>query len=458
MYTVKVKKKALTVGGSDSSGGAGIQADLKAMSSLGVHGATVITCVTAQNTKGVQGIYPLLPEQVAAQFDSVAMDLQPPVGKTGLLCTATILKVIATKISEYGIRTVVDPVLASTTGYKLTHPHFPEALREHLLPEAFLITPNLDEASILLGWKVDSLDRMKRAAVELKDLGAKNVLVKGGHLEGDWAIDVLYTDREIKLFKAKKQPLDLHGTGCVLSAFITAHLALGKDLVNAVRHSKLLMNENIKHGYDIGFGIEVVDTHAHLFNDAEKYHIFQEVRRSAGQLEKILIPELVPEVGINIGYALPHPSDRFDICALEGRIFRSGDRVIAAGVPEFGASQHVANIILTASAHDHRIRCAMNTAYNKKVVDACSVLTYKVGTFDRADEPKGVKTMEWGTNEAIVALGAVPDVIYDLGGHGKEPMIRILGNTPREVLSKLGTLIDEAFPNRERKKVKKQRL
>src|SRR5512137_3114228 len=104
MYTVKVRKKALTVGGSDSSGGAGIQADLKAFTSLGVHGATIITCITAQNTKGVQGLFPLEPEQVAAQFDSVAMDLQPPVGKTGLLCTATILKVVANKIAEYGIR------------------------------------------------------------------------------------------------------------------------------------------------------------------------------------------------------------------------------------------------------------------------------------------------------------------------------------------------------------------
>jgi hydroxymethylpyrimidine/phosphomethylpyrimidine kinase len=458
MYTVKVRKKALAIGGSDSSGGAGIQADLKAMSSLGVHGATVITCVTAQNTKGVQGIYPLEPEQVAAQFDSVAMDLQPPVAKTGLLCTATILKVITAKISEYGIRTVVDPVMVSTTGYRLTHPHFPEALREHLIPEAFLLTPNLDEASTLLGWKVTNLEDMKKAAVELKDLGAKNVLIKGGHLEGDQAIDVLYADRQFKLFKAKKLPLELHGTGCVLSAFITAFLALGKDLQNAVRQAKLLMTENIRHGYDIGFGIEVVDTHAHLFNAADKYRIVQEVRRTAAALERTLIYELVPEVGINIGYALPHPSDRYDICALEGRIFRSGDRIIAAGIPEFGASTHIANVILTASAHDHRIRSAMNIAYSKRIVDACSILTYKVGTFDRSDEPKGVRTMEWGTNKAIEALGAVPDVIYDLGGHGKEPMIRVLGNNPREVLSKLRTMIEEAFPNREKKKVRKQSI
>jgi hydroxymethylpyrimidine kinase/phosphomethylpyrimidine kinase len=455
MYTVKVRKKALTVGGSDSSGGAGIQADLKAFTSLGIHGATVITCITAQNTKGVQGLFPLEPEQVAAQFDSVAMDLQPPVGKTGLLCTATILKVVTNKISEYGIKTVVDPVLTSTTGYKLTHPHFPEALREHLLPEAYLLTPNLDEASVLVGWKVHDLEGMKKAAVELKDLGAKNVLVKGGHLEGDWAIDVLLTD-EIKLFKAKKQPLELHGTGCVLSAFITSFLALGKDLPSAVKQAKLLMTQNIRHGYDIGFGIEVVDTHAHLFNDAEKYRIVQDVRRSAAILEKVLIPELVPEVGVNIGYALPHPSDRYDVCALEGRIFHTGDRIIAAGTPEFGASARMADIILTASAHDHRIRSAVNILYNKKIIDACPVLTYKVGTFDRSDEPKGVKTMEWGINKAIEALGAVPDIIYDTGGHSKEPMIRVLGNNPHDVLAKLRTLIDEAFPQRTRpKKVRK---
>jgi len=451
MYTVKVRKKALTIGGSDSSGGAGIQADLKAMSSLGVHGASVITCITAQNTKGVQAIYPLDAEQVATQFDSVAMDLQPPVGKTGLLCTGTILKIVAAKIAEYELKVVVDPVMSSTTGHKLTHPHFPEMLRDHLLPHAYLITPNLPEASALVGWDVKTVDDMKRAAVELKELGAKNVLVKGGHLEGDYAIDVLLTEG-MKVFEARKVPLELHGTGCVLSAFITALLALGKDLPAAVKQAKLLMTENIKHGYDIGFGIDVVDTHAHLFNAAEKYHIVQEVRRSAQTLEKVLVPDLVPEVGINIGYALPHPSDRYDICALEGRIFRSGDKIIAAGIPEFGASTHIADVILTASSHDHRIRSAMNIAYNKRIVEACPVLTYKVGSFDRSQEPKNVRTMEWGTNKSIEELGAVPDIIYDLGGHGKEPLIRILGNNPREVIAKIRTLIDEAFPDIEKRK------
>jgi hydroxymethylpyrimidine/phosphomethylpyrimidine kinase len=456
MYSVKIRKKALTIGGSDSSGGAGIQADLKTFSSLGVHGASIITCVTAQNTKGVQAIYAMEPKQVATQFDSIIKDLRPPVGKTGLLPNGGLTKTIARKVGESDIRIVVDPVMTATTGRKLTLPNFLPSLKKALLPEAYLVTPNLFEASTLLGWEVKTIEDMKKATEELRDLGVDNALITGGHLEGKMAVDVLYTGKH-KLFKAKKQPYDLHGTGCVLSALITAFLALGKELKTSIKQAKSLVTENIRHGYDIGGGIDVVDTHAHLFNAAEKYRIVFELRKAVAMLEKTLIPELVPEVGINIGYALPNPSDRFDICALEGRIFRSGRKVTAAGVPDFGASKHIANVILTASAVDHRIRSAMNVAYDKRLVAACPVLTYKVGTFDRSDEPAGAKTMEWGTSKAIKELGAVPDIIFDMGGHGKEPMIRILGNNPKEVVTKLKNLIDEAIPKRKRKKRKGRR-
>lgn len=451
MYSVRIRKKALTMGGSDSSGGAGIQADLKTFSSLGVHGASVVTCVTAQNTKGVQAIFALDPEQVGAQFDSIAVDMKPPVGKTGLLCNGKITRIVSQKVAEHGIRTVVDPVMTSTTGHKLTLPNFLSALKKDLLPEAFLITPNILEASTLVGWKVKTLEDVKKAALELKDMGPDNVLITGGHLEGRWATDVLYTGA-FKLYKTKKLPFDLHGTGCVLSALITAYLALGKELKTSIKQAKALITENIKHGYDIGGGIDVVDTHAHLFNAAEKYRIVYEVRKAVALLERTLLPELVPEVGINIGYALPHPSDRYDICALEGRIFRSGSRVFASGMPDFGASTHIAKVILTASSVDHRIRSAMNVAYRKEIVDAAPVLTYKVGTFDREDEPEGVRTMEWGTTKAIEEHGAVPDIIFDLGGHGKEPMMRVLGNNPKEVVSKLKKLIDEAFPKRKKRR------
>lgn len=451
MYSVKIRKKALTIGGSDSSGGAGIQADLKTFSSLGVHGASVITCITAQNTKGVQAIYPLDPKQIETQFDSVAVDLGPPVAKTGLLYNRTITKVVSKKITEFGIRTIVDPVMTSTTGKKMSMPKLVDAMRDHLLPEAFLISPNLYEASALVGWEVKNLEDMKRAALELRDMGPRNVLITGGHLEGKLAIDVLYTG-SFKLFKVKKLPYDLHGTGCVLSALITAFIALGKELKTAIKQSKALITENIRHGYDIGGGVDVVDTHAHLFNAADKYRIVYELRKAVANLERILVPQLVPEVGVNIGYALPHPSDRFDICALEGRIFRSGKRIIVSGVPEFGASKHIANVILTASSVDHRIRSAMNVAFDQRIIDACPILTYKVGKFDREDEPKGMRTMEWGTRKAIEEHGAVPDLIFDTGGHGKEPMIRVLGNNPREVVTKIKTLIEESFPKRKKRR------
>lgn len=451
MYSIRTRKKAITIGGSDSSGGAGIQADLKTFSSLGVHGASVITCITAQNTKGVQAIYALDTDQVKAQFDSISSDLAPPVGKTGLLCNGKITRIVARKVAEYGLRLVVDPVMTSTTGYALSLPNFLDALKKALMPEAFLITPNLLEASTIVGWEVRTLDDMKKAAQELTAMGSANVLITGGHLEGKWATDVLYSGA-FKMYKTKKLPYDLHGTGCILSALITAYLALGKELKTAIKYSKALITENIKHGYDIGGGIDVVDTHAHLFNAAEKYRIVFEVKKAVDMLERMLVPELVPEVGVNIGYALPHPSDRFDVCALEGRIFRSGRRIISSGTPDFGTSKHIANIILTASSVDHRIRSAMNVAYSEAMVEAAPTLTYKVGTFDRGQQPRDVKTMEWGTMTAIEDHGAVPDLIYDLGGQGKEAMIRILGNNPKEIVTKLRNLMDEAFPKKKKRR------
>jgi hydroxymethylpyrimidine/phosphomethylpyrimidine kinase len=451
MYPVKTRKKALTVGGSDSSGGAGVQADLKAFASIGVHGASVVTCITAQNTKGIQAIQPVDIKLMKQQFDSVATDLKPPVGKTGLLYNDKMTKAVATKFDDYEIELVVDPVMTSTTGHKLSMKNFLQALKSALLPVTKMVTPNLYEASQILGWEVKTLDDMIKAAAEISEFGPRYVLITGGHLEGEYAIDVLFRKRKgVRLFKAKKIPVEMHGTGCALSAMITAYLAIGKNVESSMRRAKDHIQDNIRHGYDIGGGIDVVDTHSHLFNAAEKFRILTEVKHAANRLEEILHPAFVPEVGVNIAYSLPYPCDMDDVCALQGRIIKSGDRILVAGHPEFGASTHIGRVVLTVSSQDHRFRSGMNISYSKKTVEACHTLTFKVSSFDRSEEPKGVRTMGWGTMKAIEEFGSVPDIIFDTGGHGKEPMIRILGNNPKEVVNKAKAIIEEVAPKKKK--------
>ncbi|HYR86006.1 MAG TPA: bifunctional hydroxymethylpyrimidine kinase/phosphomethylpyrimidine kinase [Terriglobia bacterium] len=246
---------ALTVAGSDSIGGAGIQADLKTFSRLRVFGMSVITALTAQNTSGVLGILEVPPDFVARQLDAVLSDVPPDAVKTGMLKTAAVVEVVAAKVREYGLtKLVVDPVMLSKSGAPLLDPDANAAFRRLLLPLALVITPNTEEAQVLAGKPIRTTDDMEEAALTIHAAGARNVLIKGGHLDGD-ATDVLFDGKEFYRFRAERlSGRDSHGTGCVLSAAITAHLALGKTVREAVQLGKDFVTEAIKNGLRIGSG------------------------------------------------------------------------------------------------------------------------------------------------------------------------------------------------------------
>ncbi len=250
-------KKALTIAGSDSGGGAGIQADLKTFTAFKVYGMSVITSVTAQNTRAVLGIQNLPPEFVYLQLKAVMEDIGTDAAKTGMLSNAGIISVVADGIKEFGIdKLVVDPVMIAKSGDPLLVPEAKEALIEKILPLAYVVTPNIPEAEAISGRKIKNLDDMKEAAKAIIDLGPKAVLIKGGHLEdGDMVIDVLYNGRDFELFEAERiETKNTHGTGCTYSAAIAANLALGKELVEAVRISKEYITGAIKNSFDIGSG------------------------------------------------------------------------------------------------------------------------------------------------------------------------------------------------------------
>ncbi|HWL66397.1 MAG TPA: bifunctional hydroxymethylpyrimidine kinase/phosphomethylpyrimidine kinase [Actinomycetota bacterium] len=248
--------RALTIAGSDSGGGAGIQADLKVFFALGCHGMSALTALTAQNTVGVDGVHEVPADFVTDQIDSVASDIGVDAAKTGMLSSSPIVDAVATAIKGHGIAAlVVDPVFVSKHGHHLLAESAVDALKSRLFPLAEVITPNLYEAAALTGREIVTVDAMKQAARELHDLGPRAVLVKGGHLAGAEAIDVFYDgDRVAELSGPRFETEDTHGTGCALSAAIAARLAHGDDLFDAVTFAKEFVAGAIRNSLRIGRG------------------------------------------------------------------------------------------------------------------------------------------------------------------------------------------------------------
>jgi len=439
------KKIAMSIAGSDPSSGAGIQADLKAFTTLGVHGTTAMTCITAQNTQQVKTIYKLPVEFIEKQIDVLYEDMQPDAVKTGMLYDEEIVKCVAKRIKQYKMKTVIDPVIVATSGDTLSRENFVNAIKKEILPIAFMVTPNIQEANVLTGKKIKTINDVKKACSKLHKMGAKYVLIKGGHLESRDAEDVLFDGEEFTVFSLPRVPGRLaHGSGCTLSALITGFLALGEKSVEATRKAKYMLWNMINEGYKPGMGPDVLNHFQDTVTDMpssfptnEHFNVWLELKTSVDKLISFLPKEYIPEVGVNIGYALPDAKKLEDICAINGRIVKTKDKPVRCGCIDFGVSKHVASIILAAMNFDSDIRCAMNLRYSEKNIEKCKKAGFKIGSFDRTLEPTNAKsTMGWGTSQAIQHLGFIPDIIYDTGGKGKEPMTRILGKTPKDVVKK----------------------
>ncbi|MGD2121474.1 MAG: bifunctional hydroxymethylpyrimidine kinase/phosphomethylpyrimidine kinase [Gemmatimonadota bacterium] len=247
---------ALSIAGSDSGGGAGIQADLKTFHSFGVFGTTALTAVTAQNTTGVQAIHPIPLETVRAQIDSVARDLRPTAVKTGMLATSELVRTVATAMEDHHLENyVMDPVMVATSGDRLLARDAETALVEELLPLADLVTPNLHEARILTGSEIQDLDGMRSAARALVEIGAGAVLVKGGHLGPGEVVDLLWDGhRETTWRRERVETVHTHGTGCTLSAAAAACLARGLPLREAVHEAVEFVARAIERAPGLGAG------------------------------------------------------------------------------------------------------------------------------------------------------------------------------------------------------------
>ena len=247
--------RAMTIAGSDSGGGAGIQADLKSFAAMGVYGTSVITAVTAQNTREVREVVELPTMAIGSQIDAVVSDIGTDAVKTGMLSSSAIIETVVGKLKEHELGLlVVDPVMVAKGGDRLLEEGAVDALRTMLLPLATVVTPNIPEAEVLVGHTIIDVDDMRDAAEEIVNMGAGSVVVKGGHLEGP-ATDILYDGHEVKAFSSQRiSTMNTHGTGCTFASAIAAGLAKGQTVREAVGTAKKYVTEAIRYAYPIGHG------------------------------------------------------------------------------------------------------------------------------------------------------------------------------------------------------------
>jgi hydroxymethylpyrimidine/phosphomethylpyrimidine kinase len=255
---------ALSIAGSDPSGGAGIQADLKTFHRLGVYGEAVVTLITVQNTHGVTRVEVLAPDLIVEQIHAVCSDIPPHAAKIGALGNRMVVEAVAGAAQSFTFPLVIDPVMVSKHGASLMNEEAQRAAAACLIPRAFLLTPNLDEATVLAGFPVTNIATMRKAAEKLVSLGAKNVLIKGGHLDADEAVDVLFEPgRGFHLFSAPRIATQhTHGTGCTYSAAITAELAKGSAVRDAIGTAKEFITEAIRTAPGLGSGTGPLNHHA----------------------------------------------------------------------------------------------------------------------------------------------------------------------------------------------------
>jgi hydroxymethylpyrimidine/phosphomethylpyrimidine kinase len=404
---------------------------------------SVVTALTAQNTVGVSGIHPVPPAFIGEQLDAVLSDIGTDAVKTGMLFNAEIIEVVAHKLSAYGIqKLVVDPVMVAKGGDVLLVQDARETLIERLIPMAFMVTPNIPEAEVLAGRSIRSQEDMREAARAINAMGARHVVVKGGHLDGP-ATDCFFDGEAfVELSKPRIDTPHTHGTGCVYSAAMATYLAMGLGVREALEKAKDFIHGAIRFGLPLGKGHGPANPYARFIKEQGRYEILEALKASLVRLQEADVGNVVPEVQSNLGYALPFAETFEDVAAFPGRLVRLGNGLVSLKAPAFGASQHIATIILTTMRHDPAFRSAMNIRFSEKRVEQCEALGWKVSSFDRREEPRVVKekegsSLEWGTESVLSKETEVPDIIFDRGDVGKEPMIRVLGRTPDEVVDKV---------------------
>ena len=418
----------LSIGGSDTSSGAGIQSDIKTFENSGVYGFTVITAITSQNTKKISKIVPISPKIIKSQLESVLTDFKIDAIKIGMVYNSSIIKAIHLMIKNQKCPIVVDPIIESTTKVVLLKKSAITDYRKMIIPLATIITPNKRESKILSG-----CNKVEDAARRLQELGARNVIITGFRESEREIEDFVMESDSNYILKGQRIKIINHGSGCNHSASITASLARKKSIHEAVNVAKEYVYQSIKNSKDLGKGIRITYKKNSEIQKQLSFSIidFQNIKN---------VSKIIPECQTNFVFSKNKPNNIKDVLGISGRLVKSGDNVIQAGELMLGGSQHVATALIEVSKKFSDIRSAINIKYEPKLITKAKKCKMTVLSYNRKKETKNSKLKEnssisWGISSCL--RSKMPDIIYHKGDLGKEPMIILFGNTPKEVVKKI---------------------
>ncbi|MBI4650504.1 bifunctional hydroxymethylpyrimidine kinase/phosphomethylpyrimidine kinase [Candidatus Desantisbacteria bacterium] len=438
-------KNVLTIAGYDPSGGAGIQADLKTFSALETNGLSVSTALTVQNSRGVFSTAEIDEDIISKQLNTLATDIDIHAIKIGMLYKESVIKVVVSFLEKKACPIVVlDPILISKNGFWLLKESAISFLIKHLFPLATIVTPNIKEAQMLCHFEIKNDNDIRKSASIMKGYGPKYVLIKGSSVTPDTVTDLLYNGHNFMSFETTNMNVHpyLHGTGCAFASAITAYMVKGFDIHESIKKAQSYLRLISLSPIELGKGNYYLNHLGILQRDAEKYAIISELKSAFLKLSQGRIAELIPEVQSNMVFAMNKAVSIDEIAGFPGRIAKIDDSIAYVAVPEFGKSRHMASMILAVMHYFPHCRSAINIKFSKRIIEICEKLGYTIYSFDRKDEPeedknKDGKTLDWGVNQALAKVQKAPDVIYDTGAHGKEPMVRVIGQNPSDVTEKI---------------------
>lgn len=422
MKTSSFIRNVLTIAGSDSGGGAGIQADLKTITALGCFGMTLITAITAQNTLGVIDYMPVPLDMIEKQFDAVASDIPIHSAKTGMLANPDIVKLVAAKIKQYSINNcVVDPVMVAKGGSKLLSDDAIQSVIQHLIPVAHVVTPNIHEAEVLTGMTIKNINDMKDAAKKIYSFGAHYVVVKGGHLESDPS-DVIYDGKDFTVLKNKRiETKNTHGTGCTFSSAIATYVAKGYSTIEAITKAKEFITKAITFSLPLGRGHGPTNHLVAIVNNEEKIHVVEEIQKAFSLLHAAKCGRMFLSGASNIAYTLPYVIDTSDIAMFPGGIIVYNDSIFRVKDPSFGVDHPM--LLFMQKITPMHYRAAINIKNEIEYKINAQALGIPVYTSLNIDSLQKTTISE---NNRIVCVEIKQD-----------NMLYLIGNTPTEIAETL---------------------
>ena len=427
-----IKPVALSIAGIDTGNGAGAETDIKVYEILGVHGVLVPTAITAQNTKGIKGILVIEREFFKRELETILEDFDIKSIKIGMIYNKEQYEIV----NEYlkGKTIVTDPVLFAKDGTQLIKDL--EEYQRLILPITTVLTPNALEASYFAQMKIEKIEDVKKASkIIAQKYGIPYVIIKGGHLQDKYSVDVLYKANEdlfLSLGYERLPQKHTHGTGSVFSTAISAELAKGNSVENAFKVARDLLQISIQYGLEIGKGIGPIDPVVYLEKDAFKYKVIEDMNRFSAFVEQTPnFYKLIPEVQSNLAHSIPpkYVRDLNDIATFKNRIVKNWDNKVKVGFPVvFGKPTHTARLLLAIINKGESADTLINIRFDEKIIKLLSSYGLEIIEVNRELEPEKEiegKSMQWIIDYVYEMKGKIPNVIFDRGTKGKEAMIRI---------------------------------